>query len=240
MAPSHTADGQRTRQAILDAALHAFAEKGYFGSSLRDIATAVDVRESALYNHFPSKEALFNALIIADQQSKADRLSAVMAEPITDVRVTLTRFVVLALKHFATPQQQQLFRILMSDGIRLARDSRINLFERMSGGPTRLDDLMQQLIQNRWLRAADPQLLAMEFMGPLLVWRQLDAIGRNLPLMRNPQTFARAHVEQFLRGAAVRTGDHRAVGRRGNARAPSSRRPTSRSVRARVEGQPGR
>ena len=28
------------------------------------------------------------------------------------------------------PRQQQLFRILMSDGIRLARDGRINLFER--------------------------------------------------------------------------------------------------------------
>jgi AcrR family transcriptional regulator len=229
MAASHTADGQRTRQAILDAALHAFAEKGYFGSSLRDIATAVDVRESALYNHFPSKEALFNALIVADQQSRADRLSAVMAEPITDVRLTLTRFVVLALEHFATAQQQQLFRILMSDGIRLARDSRINLFERMSGGQNRLHDLMRQLIQKRWLRAADPQLLAMEFMGPLLVWRQLDAIGLNLPLMRNPQAFARAHVEQFLRGAAVRPGN-RVVSKRGNARAPSSRRAKKRSV----------
>jgi AcrR family transcriptional regulator len=229
MAASHTADGQRTRQAILDAALHAFAEKGYFGSSLRDIATAVDVRESALYNHFPSKEALFNALITADQQSRADRLSAVMAEPITDVRLTLTRFVVLALEHFATAQQQQLFRILMSDGIRLARDSRINLFERMSGGQNRLHDLMRQLIQKRWLRAADPQLLAMEFMGPLLVWRQLDAIGLNLPLMRNPQAFARAHVEQFLRGAAVRPGN-RVVGKRGNARAPSPRRAKKRSV----------
>jgi AcrR family transcriptional regulator len=239
MAPSHTADGQRTRQAILDAALHAFAEKGYFGSSLRDIATAVDVRESALYNHFPSKEALFNALILADQQSKAERLSAVMADPITDVRATLTRFVVLALEHFATPQQQQLFRILMSDGIRLARDSRINLFERMSGGQTGLHDLMRQLIQSRWLRAADPQFLAMEFMGPLLVWRQLHAIGLSLPLMSNPQAFARAHVDQFLRGAAVRTGD-RIVGKRTDAPAPSSRRAKNRSLHTRVEGQHGR
>jgi AcrR family transcriptional regulator len=239
MAPSHTADGQRTRQAILDAALHAFAEKGYFGSSLRDIATAVDVRESALYNHFPSKEALFNALIIADQQSRADRLSAVMAEPITDVRVTLIRFVVRALEHFATAQQQQLFRILMSDGIRLARDSRINLFERMSGGQNHLHDLMRQLMRKRCLRAADPQLLAMEFMGPLLVWRQLDAIGLNLPLMKNPQAFARAHVEQFLRGAAVRTLG-RVVGKRGNARAPSARRSKTRPVHTRVDGQPER
>src|SRR5580693_6601953 len=115
MARPQNADGQRTRQAILDAALHVFAEKGYFGSSLRDIATVVGVRESALYNYFRSKEALFEALILADQQSKAERLSAAMAGPVVDVRLTLTRLVELALEHFAVPQQQQLFCILMSD-----------------------------------------------------------------------------------------------------------------------------
>jgi len=236
--PQH-ADGQRTRQAILDAALQVFAEKGYFGSSLRDIATAVGVRESALYNYFPSKEALFEALILADQQSKAERLSAVMADPITDVRVTLTRLVVLALEHFATPHQQQLFCILMSDGIRLAKDSRINLFERMSGGQARLHELMRQLVQSRWLRAADPQLLAMEFMGPLLLWRQLHAIGLNLAVIRNPQVFARSHVEQFLQGAAVRTGG-RVAGKRGDARAPSSRRSTNGAAHTRVEARHAR
>jgi AcrR family transcriptional regulator len=238
MARPQNADGQRTRQAILDAALHVFAEKGYFGSTLRDIATAVGVRESALYNYFPSKEALFEALILADQQSKAECLSAVMADPITDVRVTLTRFVVLALEQFATPHQQQLFRILMSDGIRLARDSRINLFERMSGGQARLHELMRQLVQNRWLRAADPQLLAMEFMGPLLLWRQLHAIGLDLSVIRNPQVFASSHVEQFLQGAAARTGA-RTDGQRGDGCAPSSPPSKNRSGHHRVEARHG-
>ena len=64
MARPRNADGQRTRQAILDAALDLFAQKGFFGTSLRDVATAVGVRESALYNYFPSKDALFEALIL--------------------------------------------------------------------------------------------------------------------------------------------------------------------------------
>jgi AcrR family transcriptional regulator len=233
------ADGQRTRQAILDAALMVFAEKGYFGTSLRDIAAAVGVRESALYNYFPSKEALFEALILADHHVKMERLSAVMEDATTDVRVTLTRLALLSLEHFSTPRQQQLFRILMSDGIRLARDGRINLFERMSSGQARLHELMRGLVRDRWLRAADPQLLAMEFMGPLLLWRQLHAIGSTLPLIRNPQAFARSHVAQFLQGAAVQTDD-RVAGERDHAGAPSSRRSKHRSAHLSVEARHGR
>ena len=67
------ADGQRTRQAILDAALGLSAEKGYFGTSLRDVAGAVGVRESALYNYFPGKEALFEALLVADSALKSEQ-----------------------------------------------------------------------------------------------------------------------------------------------------------------------
>jgi AcrR family transcriptional regulator len=242
MGRPQNADGQRTRQAILDAALRVFAEKGYFGSSLRDIATAVGVRESALYNYFPSKEALFEALIFAEEQSKAERLSAAMADPITDVRLTLTRLAMLTLEHFVTPHQQQLFRILISDGIRLARDGRINLFERMSGrsgSQARLHELMQQLIDGGWLSAADPQLLAMEFMGPLLLWRHLHAIGSSLSPIGQLQAFARSHVAQFLQGAAART-DGPAVGERAHADTPPPRRRSkNRSARIRVEARHG-
>ena len=73
MARPKNADGQRTRQAILDAALDLFSEKGYFGTSLRDVAAAVGVRESAIYNYFAGKDALFDALLTAQQQSSLDR-----------------------------------------------------------------------------------------------------------------------------------------------------------------------
>ena len=85
MARPKNADGQRTRQAILDAALELFADKGYFGTSLRDVATAVGVRESALYNYFKSKEALFDALILAHEHTKSQRLASLAGDgPIAD------------------------------------------------------------------------------------------------------------------------------------------------------------
>jgi AcrR family transcriptional regulator len=205
MGRPHNADGGRTRQAILDAALKLFAARGYFGTSLRNIATAVSIRESALYNYFASKESLFEALILADRESNLDLLSTAVEDPITDVRKTLTRLCSQALVSFAKPQQRQLFRIFMSDGIRLAKEGRINSFKSMSKEKGRVHELMRHLVRDGWLRPAEPQVLAMAFIGPLLLWRQLHALELNLPAIKNPQAFARQHVDQFLQGAAVRT-----------------------------------
>ena len=161
------------------------------------------VRESALYNYFPSKDALFEALILADQHSKVERLASLAEERITDVQAFLEQLVLEALQSFAEPRQQQLFRIMMSDGIRLARDGRINLFERLGDRRERMEVIMRRLIREGWLRAADPQMLAMSFAAPLFMCRHLEAIDADLPLIHKPAEFARQHVEQFLRGASA-------------------------------------
>ena len=229
MARPKNADGQRTRQAILDAALDLFADKGFFGTSLRDVAAAVGVRESALYNYFTSKVALFEALILADQHTKIEQLAPIADGAITDGRAVLEHLAVTSLERFAAPQHQKLFRILMSDGTRLARTGRINLFERMNHSRQRLNDIMRRLIHEGWLRDADPQLLAFAFTSPLIMWRQLHAIDADLPMIRNPRKFARQHVDQFLQGAAAPASRRRATAPLTRARAS---KPSSRPVRS--------
>lgn len=201
MARPRNADGQRTRQAILDAALELFAQKGYFGTSLRDVAAVVGVRESAIYNYFASKDALFSALIDADQHTKRERFAAFADAPIADGRAVLEEIAMTTLESFMAPRQQQLFRILMSDGLRLANVGRINLYERLGHGRERCEELIRRLIREGWLRAGDPKMMAMAFMAPLALWRQLHAIDAELPMMKDPRAFARLHVDQFLRGA---------------------------------------
>jgi AcrR family transcriptional regulator len=55
--------GERTADRILDAAEAVFAERGFAGTSLRDVAERVGVRAPSLYNHFDSKEALYAAVL---------------------------------------------------------------------------------------------------------------------------------------------------------------------------------
>src|SRR5262245_18811860 len=66
---AHSAPGSRKlhaaamRQAILDAALAVFAERGYEAARLDDVAAKAGVAKGTLYLYFKDKEALFEALV---------------------------------------------------------------------------------------------------------------------------------------------------------------------------------
>jgi len=55
--------GERTAERILDVAEALFAERGYDGTTLRDVATRAGLRIPSLYNHFASKESLYGAVL---------------------------------------------------------------------------------------------------------------------------------------------------------------------------------
>jgi AcrR family transcriptional regulator len=57
------ADARETRQRILDIALELFAERGFAGTSVADIAGRLGTSKAALYYHFRSKAEIAEALI---------------------------------------------------------------------------------------------------------------------------------------------------------------------------------
>lgn len=74
------AGGLSRREELLDRAGALMAAKGYDGTSMRDIASAVGMLPGSLYYHFPSKEALFLELhgrVVASMQA---RVGAVLEE----------------------------------------------------------------------------------------------------------------------------------------------------------------
>ncbi len=53
------------RTAIIRAVRQVFAEKGFHGTTTRELARAAGVSEALLFKHFPNKEALFTAMLMA-------------------------------------------------------------------------------------------------------------------------------------------------------------------------------
>jgi AcrR family transcriptional regulator len=65
---------ERTRQELLAAATRVLAEKGLHDTKIADIATAADVGVGTFYLHFPTKDALFDAVV----EDTVGRLKAVV------------------------------------------------------------------------------------------------------------------------------------------------------------------
>ncbi|MEG1477506.1 MAG: TetR/AcrR family transcriptional regulator, partial [Oscillospiraceae bacterium] len=59
----------KTKQRILDYSLQLFSCDGFSGVSMRNIAAAVGVKESSLYKHFQSKQAIFDAILLQMNES---------------------------------------------------------------------------------------------------------------------------------------------------------------------------
>lgn len=60
--PTSTDETIPTRELILRAASQLFAERGYYGTSTRDIAQAVGIRQPSLFHHFGSKTEMMREL----------------------------------------------------------------------------------------------------------------------------------------------------------------------------------
>lgn len=70
---------EATRAALLEAATRRFATLGFAGTSLEDVAADIRATRGAVYHHFPSKKALFEA-VFEKLETEAVRRSAKAGE----------------------------------------------------------------------------------------------------------------------------------------------------------------
>lgn len=74
-AKSVAPEGGSTATRILDAAEALFAQRGFAGVSVREIAGQVGLNQASIYNHFPSKQALYEAVLERGFQPIRDLLA---------------------------------------------------------------------------------------------------------------------------------------------------------------------
>lgn len=90
--PSGTSP-QGTPGGILAAAVRLFAEQGFAGTSIRDIAREAGVRSATLYAHYSSKEHVLAALVEIGHREHHQRVRKALLESDPDPRRQLTAFV---------------------------------------------------------------------------------------------------------------------------------------------------
>lgn len=75
------ADGEQTRQRLIEAAERVFAESGLESVSLRRIAAAAGVNSAAVHYHFGSRDALIEGVLMRRVEDIQRRREALLAEP---------------------------------------------------------------------------------------------------------------------------------------------------------------
>jgi AcrR family transcriptional regulator len=111
---SATAKGERTRRAIIDAALELFAETGYHGTGLMAIGERAGVTHAAVLYHFGSSEGLLLAVL----DERLARFDAATGDAFTGEPVeVIAALPEIARFNAANPELTKMFVILKAESL---------------------------------------------------------------------------------------------------------------------------
>jgi TetR/AcrR family transcriptional repressor of mexJK operon len=102
------------RDAILTLAARSFLDHGYAATTMSAIAAEMGGSKGTLWSYFPSKEALFGAVIERETAAYRENLSRVL-DPSDDLLPTLHRFCATLIAKITSPEAIALLRLITAE-----------------------------------------------------------------------------------------------------------------------------
>ena len=174
--------GMTTKERIADEALTLFAAKGFRGTTVKDIADAVGIKDASLYKHFKSKKEILNT-IVEEAYVHMGKMSESLGIPSGDGSLEdaaeffrgINRETIIALG-------KEVFKFYLTDGYmsrfwKLANLEQYNnrdfyeLYRRLftEEGIEYQKNLFAEMIRMGAFREGDPAVMAYNFYSPIFL-----------------------------------------------------------------------
>ena len=184
-----------TKERILDEALILFAQNGYKGTNLRDLAARLELSKSALYKHYDSKEAIWNALLDKMEAYYAQRFGSMdnlpkapdSLEEFIQMSMGMIRFTV------HDPQIILTRKLLLTEQFHDDRVCKLATKHFLEGTANIYAKVFEAMMDKGLLNKQDPAMLAFSFTPPISALIHLC----DREVERQPEAFAR--MEAYLR-----------------------------------------
>jgi len=165
--------GSKTKEKILKVSLKLFATKGYKATTVRDIAGAMGVKQSALYNHFKNKEEILETLISNLTSSAIVTLfDGKEVEELQKQGKALLASIATTFKLLSFDgQNEALYKLLMQEIFRNERIREIYNEHFYQENVKKLSGILFSMMQAEQIKSYDPLLLANEFFSPLFFYQ---------------------------------------------------------------------
>lgn len=203
--PQNTGRWRRRKTArpseILDAALIVFAQKGFAGARMEDIAVQAGVTKGTIYLYFQSKDAVFKSLV---RDSIGTTLQGVVeaSKTFDGSARDLLRFVLTTMGRFMTTSDRiVLVKIVLAESGNFPELLQFYREEIVSKGLGVLTGVMARGMERGEFRQMNPDHAARLCIGPMLLaalWRVTFAQFDTEPF--DYESFVEAHIETLLKG----------------------------------------
>ena len=158
-----------TKEKILDAALVSFAENGYKGTNLRDLAAGLGLSKSALYRHYESKEDIRNAVLDRMEAYYIDRFGSPDKLPPVPKSCDELFAMTMRMLDFTLHDKRVILtrRLLLTEQFRDARARHFATLHFLTGTKEIYTKIFAEMMDNGILKKDDPEMLAFSYTAPI-------------------------------------------------------------------------